>query len=52
MVKNVEMTVGGDILLIKVDLTRDFAQSKSGETILVGPPKELSPSLAGERRSG
>ena len=33
--KNVEMTVEGDTLVIKVDLTKDFGQSKSGKTIIV-----------------
>ncbi len=33
--KNVEMTVEENILIIKVDLTKDFGQSKSGRTIIV-----------------
>jgi hypothetical protein len=33
--KNVEMTVEGNILIIKVDLTKDFGPSKSGKTIMV-----------------
>ena len=33
--KNVEMTVEEDTLIIKVDLTKDFGQSKSGKTIIV-----------------
>jgi hypothetical protein len=33
--KNVEMIVEGDTLIIKVDLTKDFGQSKSGKTIIV-----------------
>ena len=33
--KNVEMTVEGNILIIKVDLTKDFGPSKSGKTIKV-----------------
>ena len=32
---NVEMTVEGDTLIIKVDLSKDFGQSKSGKTIIV-----------------
>jgi hypothetical protein len=32
---NVEMTVEGNILIIKVDLTKDFGPSKSGKTIMV-----------------
>ena len=35
IVKNVEMTVEGDTLVIKVDLKKDFGQSKSGKTIIV-----------------
>lgn len=33
--KNVEMTVEGSILTIKVDLTRDFGPSASGKTIII-----------------
>ncbi len=33
--KNVEMTVVGDTLIIKVDLSKDFSQSKSGKTLIV-----------------
>ena len=33
--KNVEMTIEGDTLVIRVDLSKDFAQSKSGKTIIV-----------------
>ena len=33
--KNVEMTVAGSILTIKVDLTKDFGPSSSGKTIIV-----------------
>ena len=33
--KNVEMTVDGEILTIKVDLTKDFGPSKSGKTIII-----------------
>jgi hypothetical protein len=34
-VKNVQMTIEGDTLVIKVDLTKDFGESKSGKTIIV-----------------
>ena len=34
--KNIEMTVEGETLIIKVDLSRDFGPSKSGKTIIVG----------------
>ena len=33
--KNIQMTIEGDTLVIKVDLTKDFGQSKSGKTIIV-----------------
>ncbi len=33
--KNIEMTIEGETLIIKVDLTKDFGPSKSGKTIIV-----------------
>ena len=33
--KNVEMTIEGNILTIKVDLTKDFGPSTSGKTIII-----------------
>jgi hypothetical protein len=33
--KNVDMTIEGDILTIKVDLTKDFGPSASGKTIII-----------------
>lgn len=33
--KNVEMKVEGDILTIKVDLTKEFGPSASGKTIII-----------------
>ena len=33
--KNVEMSVEGDVLVIRVDLTRDFGPSSSGKTAIV-----------------
>ncbi len=33
--KNVEMSVDGNILTIKVDLAKDFGPSSSGKTIIV-----------------
>ena len=33
--KNVEMKVDGDILTIKVDLTKEFGPSASGKTIII-----------------
>ena len=34
--KNIEMTVTGNILTIKVDLTKEFGPSSSGKTIIIG----------------
>ena len=33
--KNVEMTVEGNILTIKIDLTKEFGPSASGKTIII-----------------
>jgi len=33
--KNVEMTVAGNILTIKVDLTKDFGPSSSKKSIII-----------------
>lgn len=33
--KNVEMTVAGDILTIKVDLSKEFGPSSSGKTTII-----------------
>ena len=33
--KNVEMSVDGDILTIRVDLSKEFGPSSSGKTIIV-----------------
>jgi hypothetical protein len=33
--KNVELTVDGTMLTIKVDLTQDFGPSSSGKTIII-----------------
>jgi hypothetical protein len=33
--KNVDMTVSGNILTIKVDLTKEFGPSASGKTIII-----------------
>jgi len=34
--KNVEMSVSGNILTIKVDLSKEFGPSSSGKTIIIG----------------
>ena len=33
--KNVEMTVAGNILTMKVDLSKEFGPSASGKTIII-----------------
>ena len=33
--KNIEMSVDGNILIIKVDLTKEFGPSSSGKTIII-----------------
>ena len=33
--KNVEMTIDGNILTIKVDLAKEFGHSSSGKTIII-----------------
>ena len=33
--KNIEMMVDGELLIIKVDLAKEFGPSKSGKTIIV-----------------
>jgi hypothetical protein len=33
--KNVEMTVAGNVLTIKVDLTKEFGPSASGKTTII-----------------
>ena len=33
--KNVEMTVAGNILTIKVDLTKEYGPSSSGKTLII-----------------
>jgi len=33
--KNVDMSIEGNILTIKVDLTKDFGPSSSGKTIII-----------------
>jgi len=35
LMKNIEMTVEAETLIIKVDLSKDFGPSKSGKTIIV-----------------
>ncbi|MCL4513559.1 MAG: hypothetical protein M1421_06085 [Candidatus Eremiobacteraeota bacterium] len=41
--KNVEMTVDGNILTIKVDLTKEFGPSASGKTIIISSTEGAAP---------
>ncbi|MBI2876238.1 MAG: hypothetical protein HYY20_05090 [Candidatus Tectomicrobia bacterium] len=41
--KNVEMTVEGNILTIKVDLTKEFGPSSSGKTIIIASTEGNAP---------
>lgn len=33
--KNIDMQIEGDILILKIDLSKDFGDSRSGKTIMV-----------------
>ncbi len=35
MMKNVEMSIDGSTLIVKVDLTKEFGPSSSGKTIII-----------------
>ena len=41
--KNVEMSVNGDILTIKVDLSKRFGKSSSGKTTIVASTEGNQP---------
>ncbi len=41
--KNVEMSVNGNVLTITVDLTKDFGPSSSGKTIIIGSTEGNAP---------
>lgn len=43
--KNVEMQLEGDILTIKVDLTKEFGPSSSGKTIIIASTEGNVPIL-------
>jgi len=45
-VKNIEMTIEGDILTIKVDLSQRFGKSSSGKSVIVASTEGTSPFLA------
>lgn len=44
--KNVDITIDGDLLTIKVDLSKDFGPSSSGKTIIIAS-SERNQSLPG-----
>jgi hypothetical protein len=50
--KNVQMTVAGNILTITVDLTKEFGPSSSGKTIIVASTEGNITCPSGTRRSG
>jgi hypothetical protein len=35
LMKNIEMTVDGNILTMKIDITKDYGESKSGKSITI-----------------
>jgi hypothetical protein len=43
--KNVEMTLEGEVLTIKVDLTKEFGPSSSGKTIIIASTEGNVPVL-------
>jgi NAD(P)-dependent dehydrogenase (short-subunit alcohol dehydrogenase family) len=43
LMKNVEMNVEGNILTIRVDLSREFGPSSSGKTIIVASTEGNQP---------
>ena len=52
LMKNIEMTVEGETLVIKVDLSKDFGPSKSGKTIIVASTEGNVPILDREEKIG
>jgi len=50
--KNVEMAVEGNILIIKVDLTKDSAHRRRRRASSSPPPRAKSLSRTGRRRWG
>ena len=48
--KNVEMSVEGNTLTIKVDLSKEFGPSTSGKTIIIAS-SEGNQSIPGRKRS-
>lgn len=50
--KNCEMTVEGDTLVIRVDLTKEFGPSSSGKTLIVASTEGNVPVPGREERVG
>jgi hypothetical protein len=50
--KKVEMTLEGDTLIIKVDLSKDFGPSKSGKTVIVASTEGNAPVQGRRERIG
>ncbi len=50
--KNVQMTVDGNILTIKVDLSKDFGPSSSGKTIIIASTEGNVPIVDRDERVG
>lgn len=50
--KNVEMTVSGNILTIKVDLTKEFGPSASGKTTIIASTEGNVPILDRDEKIG
>jgi hypothetical protein len=50
--KNVEMSVDGNILTIKVDLSKEYGPSSSGKTIIVASTEGNVPIPDREERLG
>ncbi len=41
--KNIEMKVEGNVLTLKIDLTKDFGRSASGKTIMIATTEGNQP---------
>jgi hypothetical protein len=50
--KNVEMTVEGNILTIKVDLAKEFGPSSSGKTLIIATTEGNAPVPGSEAKVG
>jgi len=50
--KNVEMKVEGNILIIRVDLSKEFGPSSSGKTIIIASTEGNVPILDRDEKIG